>query len=77
MYHRFREQGYTVTWYFLILATRSLRADHVKGPCPICFEDISEEGVHTTYGCSHSFHAECLRAWKCVRPDCPMCLAPL
>lgn len=76
MYHRFQEEGNTVSWYSLILATRYLRAGQVKGPCPICFEDISQEGIHTA-GCSHSFHAECLEAWKRVRPDCPMCFAPL
>jgi len=74
LYHRFKEQGNTVNWYSLNLATRELGRG--KEPCPICFEHISDDGVHTT-GCSHSFHADCLEAWKLVRTTCPMCRAQL
>jgi hypothetical protein len=39
--------------------------------CAICVEPIFL-GRHTT-PCGHLFHTDCIRRWKAIKPECPMC----
>ena len=43
--------------------------------CAICVEPIFL-GRHTT-PCGHLFHTNCIRRWKAIKPECPMCRAGL
>lgn len=82
-YHRFEENDNQVRWQMLVLCAKAvMKGGHESKPatsiCPVCWEH-PDSGNHTTTSCGHSFHQECLDAWKQARPstDCPLCRTPL
>ncbi|KAF2651422.1 hypothetical protein K491DRAFT_781871 [Lophiostoma macrostomum CBS 122681] len=64
------------------IADRSQESDtETDKTCPICYEEISEQGVHTR-SCEHYFHDECLQQWAntdgmSVDITCPCCRTTL
>ena len=76
-YHRFEETGNVVAWESLVISVRS--ADCVTSNiCPICWQNIYTDAC---YGlpCKHSFHQNCLAAWKRCQSAacCPVCNSSL
>lgn len=46
--------------------------------CPICLGEFAEgERVKALPRCGHCFHPECVDAWLCSRPSCPVCRGSL
>ena len=45
---------------------------HVEPTCPICHEDMPEEGRVTT-PCKHALHTHCLNSWRSRSDSCPLC----
>lgn len=53
--------------------------------CPICLEDLKEDGNDYDDGkvmvclskCKHSFHMSCIFAWLRQTQDCPICRSPV
>ena len=79
-YHRFQEDGNQVKWQTLVLSAKpgGIDSKSMSNICPICWEHPHGSEKHTT-PCGHTFHSNCLDAWKQARPnaDCPMCRDPL
>ncbi|KQK11360.1 uncharacterized protein LOC104583370 [Brachypodium distachyon] len=47
--------------------------------CPICMEELTEDGGGVTAlpGCSHAFHRACILEWLHTAPTCPCCRGEL
>ena len=39
--------------------------------CAICMEPLNWSFCSTE--CGHLFHTQCIRRWKAVKPNCPLC----
>jgi hypothetical protein len=45
---------------------------HTEETCPICMESLDPR-YHQHTPCGHLFHTVCIRQWKQIRSNCPMC----
>ncbi|XBI20049.1 RING-H2 finger protein ATL66 [Aegilops tauschii subsp. strangulata] len=46
--------------------------------CPICLGEFADgERVKALPRCGHCFHPECVDAWLCSHPSCPLCRGSL
>lgn len=61
--------------------TKEKRNFDKEDPCPICYEDIGEDGIHRCKTCENPFHLGCLVTWAKHQTttkgnkatQCPMC----
>jgi hypothetical protein len=45
--------------------------------CSICLGGFEVGHLHSSIGCSHEFHYDCIINWLEMKPCCPMCIAPI
>lgn len=61
--------------------SKTKRSYDKEDPCPICYEDIGDEGINRCKTCENPFHLECLVQWAKHKvssnganaTQCPMC----
>ena len=59
-----------------LVKIKLMHSNHRYGQCPICLEDMFSAARVT--GCSHIFHAHCLRkSLEIIGDTCPMCRNPI
>lgn len=41
--------------------------------CPICFDDLTENGIISLEKCNHKYHNKCIDEWFLRSDTCPVC----
>ncbi|KAE8815216.1 RING-H2 finger protein ATL66 [Hordeum vulgare] len=70
--------GLPVTMYRPSPSSASPGGEDDAAQCPICLGEFAEgESVKALPRCGHCFHPECVDAWLCSHPSCPVCRGSL